>query len=462
MSSPIDPHIFRAYDIRGKAGTQITQDACRQIGFTFGFILKEKYKIDHPRVVVGRDARTHSASFDAAVTEGLVAAGCHVLSMGPTPSPINYFTIVRLSLDGGVQITASHNPGSDNGMKLQVRDAEAFSGDDLQVLRRRIEKGGGRTTSRGSTEAIDAVGPYIDHYATLFAGAGTGLSIVTDCGNGIAGPVYNETLKRIGCTVTALYEEPDGTFPHHLADPSKWDTLKELQGEIRTKNAFCGLALDGDGDRVGLVDERGDIRTADEMLLLLAQDYLVRFPGKAVIFTTSMSSTLETEIRRWGGKPVMCAVGHSVVEHAMREHDAPLGGEQSGHFFLEDVAHGYDDALAVALQLIKILHAGKKSPSSLFADFPKVFHAPELRPHCPDGDKTRIVQSLTAHFVKKYSVDVTDGARIDFGEGAWANIRQSNTSPKLSVCIEARSAAKLSSVEEEVLAQMRTYPEIEL
>jgi phosphomannomutase/phosphoglucomutase len=462
MPTPIDPHIFRAYDIRGKAGPQITEDACRKIGFAFGETVKEKYGIEHPCIVVGRDARTHSASFDAAVTEGLLAAGCRVLSMGPTPSPVNYFTIVRLKLDGGIQITASHNPGTDNGLKLQTRDAEAFSGDDLQMLRKRIETDGERMASRGSTETIDAVGPYIDHYATLFAGAGRGLSIVTDCGNGIAGPVYNETLRRIGCTVTALYEEPDGTFPNHLADPSKWDTLKELQAEIRKTKAFCGLAFDGDGDRVGLVDEQATIRTADEMLLLLAQDYLVRFPGKAVIFTTSMSSTLDTEIRKWGGKPVMCAVGHSVVEHAMREHGAPLGGEQSGHFFLEDVAHGYDDALAVALQLIKIMHAGKKPPSSLFEDFPKVFHAPELRPHCPDNKKRQIVESITKHFSVRYPVNTTDGARIDFGDGAWANVRFSNTAPKLSVCIEARSADKLRSVEGEVLAQMRTYPEVEL
>ncbi len=466
MPSPIDPHIFRAYDIRGKAGSQITEAACEQIGAAFGMIVRERYKIDQPKIVVGRDARTHSAAFDQAVTKGLMAAGCHVLSMGPTPSPINYFTIVRQKLDGGIQITASHNPGEDNGLKLQVRDAEAFSGNDLQMLRKRIEEGQGQGQGRGqdqgSVEVINAVDPYFDHYSKLFDGMGRGLSIVTDCGNGITGPVNNAILTKIGCKITKLYSEPDGTFPNHLADPSKWDTLKELQETILKTKADGGLAFDGDGDRVGLVDELGTIHTADEMLLLLAKRYLKQFPGKPVVFTTSMSSTLETEIMKWGGKPVMCAVGHSVVEHTMREQGAPLGGEQSGHFFLGDVAHGYDDALAVALVLIAIRHDEGKPFSELFHEFPKVFHAPELRPHCADGEKTRIIQSITEHFSKLYPVNTMDGARIDFGDGAWVNIRQSNTAPKLSICMEARSEEKLKEVEGVVLAQLRTYREVEL
>jgi phosphomannomutase/phosphoglucomutase len=175
-----------------------------------------------------------------------------------------------------------------------------------------------------------------------------------------------------------------------------------------------------------------------------------------------MSSTLETEIKKWGGKPVMCAVGHSVVEHTMRSEGAPLGGEQSGHFFLQDIAHGYDDALAVALVLIAIRHDEGKPFSILFHEFLKVFHAPELRPHCPDGEKTRIVRSITEYFARIYPVNTMDGARIDFGDGAWANIRQSNTAPKLSVCIEARSPEKLKAVEGEVLRHLRTYPEVEL
>lgn len=467
MTATLDPHIFRAYDIRGKAGTQLTEDICEQIGCVFGCIVRERYSIDRPRIVVGRDARLHSAAFDAAVTRGLTSAGCQVLSMGPTPSPVNYFTIVSLKLDGGVQITASHNPGTDNGLKLQVREAEAFSGEDLQKLRERIEKASSlklkaSSQKRGSAENIDAVEPYVGHYAKLFEGLGWGLKIVTDCGNGITGPVNNAILRKIGCKVTELYGDPDGTFPNHLADPSKWDTLKELQETVRGTKSDGGLAFDGDGDRIGLVDERGTIHTADEILLLLSKRYLRMFPGKPIIFTTSMSSTLETEIKKWGGKPVMCAVGHSVVEHTMRQEGAPLGGEQSGHFFLQDVAFGYDDALAVALVLVAILHDEGKPFSKLFQEFPKVFHAPELRPHCPDGEKTRIVRSITEHFAKIYPVNTMDGARIDFGDGAWANIRQSNTAPKLSVCIEARSPEKLKAAEDEVLRHLGTYPEVEL
>ncbi|MEK7217936.1 MAG: phosphomannomutase/phosphoglucomutase [Patescibacteria group bacterium] len=472
--SSLNPNIFRAYDIRGKAGTDITPEGAQLIGQAFGTVLREKYATDHPRVVVGWDARTHSPELAEGTIAGLMAAGCHVLVMGRTPSPLNYFTIVRMGLDGGVQITASHNPKEDNGLKLQVRDAEAFSGEDLQDLRERIEAktfaegAGSRPSTRSGRpelvegqEQIDAVTPYLDHLTEVFKGGAEGLSVVIDTGNGVAGPVYAEALKRAGATVTGLYLEPDGTFPNHAADPSKRGTLKELQKIVVERQAAIGLAFDGDGDRIGIVDEWGEIRSCDETLLLLAQEELKRVPGASIIFTVSMSSALETEIRKWGGKPVMVAVGHSVVEHAMREHKAPLGGEQSGHFFLEELAHGYDDALVAGLQVLKVLTASGKPFSQLLAAFPKVYLAPERRPRCPDEAKFGVVATVVEHFRKDYPIVTLDGARIDFGEGAWANIRASNTSPKLSVCMEARTPEKLAEIERIVTGELGQYPEIE-
>ncbi len=459
----IDPHIFRAYDIRGKAGSQLTEEACFQIGREFGEILTEKYG-KNPTVAVGRDARTHSPGFQNNMMRGLVEAGCSVLDIGQTPSPVNYFTICDSKLDAGAQITASHNPKEDNGIKLQLRDAEAFSGEDLQILRKRIEGGKRKVESGklGSIKQFDAITPYVEYLAKIFKDIGVGEHVVVDGGNGVAGPVYCEVLRKVGCEVSELYTEPDGEFPNHAADPSKHSTLKELQEKVLELKADCGFGFDGDGDRMGLVDEKGQIVTADQTLLLLAQDHLTRHPGAPIIFTVSNSSLLETEVKKWGGEPVMCKVGHSFVEHTMREHHSKLGGEQSGHFFCGEEYFGFDDALVASLRALAVMKHGKKSISSMIASFPTVYQAHERRPHCADTKKAEVVQKITDHFQKSYPVVTLDGARIDFGEGAWAGIRYSNTSPCLSVCIEARTEKKLQEVEAAVLEHVRTYPEVEL
>lgn len=462
----IDPHIFRAYDIRGKAHTQLTEEACFLIGRAFGEVLQEKYGKEHthPTVAVGRDARTHGSALEAKMIEGLIASGCAVKTIGQTPSPVNYFTICNAGMDAGVQITASHNPKEDNGIKLQLRNAEAFSGEDLQDLRKRIENGEWRieNSTLGSVESFDAITAYIETLVTTFLDVGVDKHVVVDGGNGVSGPVYCEVLRRVGCTVTELYTEPDGEFPNHAADPSKHSTLVELQALVQEKKADCGFAFDGDGDRMGLIDERGQIVTADQTLLLLAQDHLTRRDGAPVIFTVSNSGLLETEIKKWGGVPVMCKVGHSFVEHAMTEHKALLGGEQSGHFFCGEEYFGFDDALVASLRILHILHHRKVPVSTLVDAFPKVFQSPERRPHCPDAAKADVVAKATAFFQKTHPVVTLDGARIDFGDGAWAGIRYSNTSPCLSICIEARTEEKLSEVEEEVLSHIRTYGEVDL
>ena len=462
----IDPHIFRAYDIRGKALTQLTEEASRLIGKGFGTTLRRIYKKDHPVVVLGRDARTHGPLLENAMKEGLMSTGCHVVLIGPTPSPVNYFSICHgideHKIDAGVQITASHNPKDDNGVKLQLRDAEAYSGDDLQTLRMQIEKKD-FLDGTGSSEHADAVTPYKEFLVKKFKSAGKGLKVVIDAGNGIPGPSYSEVIQSVGADVTGLYLEPDGEFPNHPADPSKHATLKDLQEKVKETGADIGFGFDGDGDRVGLVDEHGVIRSADEILLLLARDHLKRKKGAPVVFTVSNSEILNTEIERLGGQAWMTKVGHSFVEHAMRDRGAELGGEQSGHFFCGEDYFGFDDALVAALRILTIVSAAKgKTVSGLMADFPKVYQAHELRPHCPDDKKTAVITSITAHFSKSYPVNTLDGARIDFGDGAWAGIRQSNTSPCLSVCMEARSEEKLKEMEEEVLGHLKTYPEITL
>lgn len=464
----IDPRIFRAYDIRGRSGEQITEEAARLIGGAFGEEVKKRSGKKNPEIVVGRDARLSSPGLLDALKNGLRIADCNVLDMGETPSPLNYFTICRLGLDGGAQVTASHNPGHDNGIKLQLKDAEAFAGKDLQRLREWIEqhvdsnKMPASNLQRANEQTIDAVPPYLDHLSKMFGPIGKGLTVAIDCGNGIAGPVYVQALKNTGAKVIELFTKPDGNFPNHPADPSKHTTLKDLQETVIKEKAHFGFAFDGDGDRLGVVDERGAIKTADEILLLLAKDLLGRHPSSSIVFTVSNSSILETEIKKFGGKPVMCTVGHSFVEHAMREHGAKLGGEQSGHFFCEEDYYGFDDALVAALRVLKIF-SQRPTPdaqfSSLFSDVPKTYPSPERRPLCPDDRKGEVIKAITAHFQKTYPVNTLDGARIDFGEGAWAGIRQSNTSPCISICMEARTPEKLREIEQSILRLLRSFPE---
>lgn len=460
MMQKIPPHIFRAYDIRGKAGSEVSEELCGLVGKAFGTELRERYKKDHPTIIVGRDARTHSPKLEDALIKGLVSTGCHVKKIGMVPSPVNYFALCHFECDGSVQITASHNQKEDNGLKLQLRDAEAFAGEDLQHLRKRIE-GGKFAEGKGSVEEIDAATPYKEKVKDIAVSL-KGLKVVVDFGNGVAGPVYGSILKELGVDLIELYEKPDGTFPNHIADPSKHDTLKDLIATVKKEKARAGLAFDGDGDRVGVVDEKGNIVSADYLLLLLAEDHLKRHKSASIIYTVSMSSILETEVKRMGGKPFMCIVGHSFVEHAMREHGSHLGAEQSGHFFCGEDFYDYDDALVAAVRILLNLQTSKPSNlSSILSRYPKVFQTPEWRPHCDDDKKSGVIQSVTAHFQKEgYPCVTIDGVRIDFGDGAWAGIRQSNTSPKISVCMEARSHEKLKEVERIIHQHLSQYPEI--
>lgn len=459
MQQPIDPRIFRAYDIRGVALTQLTEDAARLIGRGFGSVLRERLPGKTPTVCVGRDARTHGPALESAVIEGLTSAGCDVHAIGATPSPLAYFTICDAPFDGGIQVTASHNPAPDNGLKLSLAHAHAYAGDDLQDLRVRIEEGRFADGS-GSTREYDGTTPYLAFLKKRFAGTLTGMTIVVDAGNGIAGPVYCQALRDAGATVVELYTEPDGTFPNHPADPSKHATLKELQDTVKKENADLGFGFDGDGDRLGLVDETGAIRTPDEILLLLAEDMLSRKPGTPVVFTVSNSGILQTEIPRLGGVPKLCKVGHSFVEHAMQESGALVGGEQSGHFFCAEDYFAFDDALMAALRVATVARAAGVPLSKHLDRFPKVYQAHERRPTVPDDKKWGMIEAVQRHFAKTHDVVTLDGARIDFGDGAWAGIRASNTSPCISICAEARTPEKLREVEEAVMEHLETYPDI--
>lgn len=456
----IDQRIFRAYDIRGRAHEQLTAQACRTIAHAFGTELRERYGKEHPTVCVGRDARTHGPEFLDAVIAGLMDAGCIVSNIGETPSPVNYFTVVTQEFDGGMQVTASHNPGHDNGLKFKGQHGEDFAGEKIQDLRKRIEAGK-FLNGKGELKTLDAIHSYVSFFKDLFEGVGEGMRVAVDAGNGVAGPVYCDILRAVGAEVTELYTEPDGTFPNHAADPSKRDTLRDLQQIVKSEGLIAGFAYDGDGDRMGLIDETGTIRNADEIILLLAKDHLSRFPGAPVVFTVSNSGILKTEIEKWGGKPVLCKVGHSAVEEAMHAAHAKLGGEQSGHMFFGEDYFGFDDAIMATMRILSIIRDLNAPISAICAEFPKVHQAQERRPYVADEHKGRIIEHVTAHFSKSHEVLTLDGARVEFGDGSWAAIRQSNTSPCISICMEARSPEQLQEMEAIVLGHMKNYAEID-
>ncbi|MBI1934096.1 hypothetical protein HYS30_00345, partial [Candidatus Peregrinibacteria bacterium] len=350
---------------------------------------------------------------------------------------------------------------------------------DIQLLRRRCEEQNagekiwntphpshslpaGRQVPMGEGIPLSMEDTYTAFLLSRFPAAGQGLRVVIDAGNGVAGPLYTKVLRAMGCTVTELYTEPDGRFPNHPADPSKYETLQDLQRTVLREHAHVGFAFDGDGDRLGIIDEHGTIVSADKILLLLAQDHLSRFPGGSIVFTVSNSSILQSEITAWGGHPLLCPVGHSSVEHTMRAQGALLGGEQSGHFFCAEGYFPFDDALKAALHVLSILQSAGQPLSCLFESFPKVYQSPERRPHCPDERKAAIIARVKEHFLKEFPIETMDGVRIDFGDSAWAGIRQSNTSPCISVCMEARTEEKLKKVEALVLGHLREYPELQL
>jgi len=318
-----------------------------------------------------------------------------------------------------------------------------------------------RLECRCKLRTLEVRNTYIDKGTVLFKGGGDGLTVAVDSGNGIAGPINTEILRKVGANVIGLYIEPMGDFPNHLADPSKHETLKDLQKAVTDNKADIGIAYDGDGDRAGFVDETGTIRNSDQTLLLLAVDHLKRHPGASVIHTVSASGILQSEIKAHGGKPVMCKVGHSNVEHAMQDNHSLLGGETSGHLFCGEDYYHFDDACVASLRVLTILKNGGKPLSAHFADFPKTFQMPPLRPYTPDDVKGKIVADSIEHFSKKYPTETMDGARIDFGENAWAGIRQSNTSPCIDLCVEARTPEKMEAVKAEVMEFLKAYPEIE-
>lgn len=456
---PISQKIFRAYDIRGVYPDDLNAEAATLIGKGFGAYLVKNLKLEHPRVVVGHDVRSHSEELEHAFVEALIESGCHVTTLGLSPSPYVYFANCAGKFDAGCNITASHNPAQYNGFKLMTKNAHAVFGDEIQKIYQIIHEKA-FVSGQGDLENDGYMNDYIKKITTILPSSSP-LKVVVDTGNGVAGELYPRVLKMLGHEVVELYTDFDGSFPNHEPDPIVEKNLEDLKKMVLEENADIGFAFDGDGDRIGVVSQEGKFMDSDKTLMLLAKDALSRHKGKSVVFTVSNSQVLFELVEEWGGKPVMCKVGHSYVEDAMNQHQAILGGEQSGHFFLPEDYYPYDDALVTACRLLKILSDSDQDLSDLYSQFPTTFQEPEMRPHCDDGVKFDLIEQITSHFKDKYPSETMDGIRIDFGNGAWAGIRASNTSPRISITMEAKTDTELARIKDIVMSHLKEYPEID-
>ena len=449
----IDPVIFRQYDIRGTVGADLTPEGARLVGAAVGSEARER--LGRPATLaVGRDNRPSGESLLGALVEGLRSAGTKVLDVGPVPTPALYFAIHHLSADGGVQVTGSHNPPEMNGFKM-VLGGLPFAGEEIQGLRTRIEAGrfaagqGTRTTH----QVLEAYGKEILGRIGKLARP---LRVVVDCGNGVPGLTYPGVLEALGATVDRLFCESDGTFPNHHPDPTVLENLVDLQARVKATKADVGIAFDGDGDRIGAVDEGGTVLFGDQILALLGTDLVQRLgKGREVIFDVKCSDALVETLERAGAKPVMWMTGHSFIKKKMKESGAVLAGEMSGHMFFGPPDYlGYDDAMYAAARLLKIVAGQGRPLSALRAALPQYVSTPEIRVDCPEDRKTAAVEAAARHFAGRYQTVTIDGVRWRTPDG-WGLIRASNTQPILVLRFEAKSTEGLASIRREAAQVLR-------
>ncbi len=440
----INPQIFREYDIRGIAGEDLTEGVVERIGRAYAAYMRRRKK--HNCVCIGRDGRLSSKAFSRALIDGITASGLNVIDLGEVPTPLTYFGLFKLPVDGGIMITGSHNPKHYNGMKVAAGES-TIHGDEIQKLRK-IADAGKFPTARGpvTITRVDIAAKYINRVARII-NLKRKLRVVVDAGNGVGGTLAVPLLEKLGCEVVPLFCEVDGNFPNHHPDPTVAASLKKLVAAVKRTKADCGVAFDGDADRLGAVDNMGEIIYGDRLLMLFARSILKSKPGASIIGEVKCSRTLYDDIAKHGGKPIMWKTGHSLIKAAMKQFKAQLAGEMSGHIFFKHRWYGFDDAIYSACRLLEFLSAGRKSLHEHFANVPKTFVTEEIRIETKEDKKFRIVNEATRYFQKELGLDVNtiDGARIEFTDG-WGLVRASNTSPMLVMRCEAQSRKRLKEI----------------
>jgi phosphomannomutase / phosphoglucomutase len=434
----MNPAIFREYDIRGIADRDFDSGFAFTLGRAYGTYARGQGK---KRVAVGRDCRLTSEKYATALRRGLCAGGVEVLDLGVCPTPLMYFALHHYDLDGGLQVTGSHNPPEHNGFKICLGKI-TIHGEEIQELRRLIGRGV-FVSGQGKEEPAPIVAPYQEFVGRQFGRLPREVAVVVDAGNATAGPVAPPIFRALGCRITELFCDLDGHFPNHHPDPTIPENLTHLIARVKESGAELGVAYDGDADRLGLIDRHGHIIWGDEMLVLFAREVLQRHPGAAIVSEVKCSQRLFDDIAEKGGTPIMWKAGHSLLKAKMRETGALLGGEMSGHMFFADRYFGYDDAIYASCRMLEILARTGKEISDLLADLPPSYTTPEIRVDCPDELKFRIAEKVRDHFRGRYEIVDVDGVRVKFAQG-WGLVRASNTQPVLVLRFEAQTAEKLA------------------
>jgi len=457
MPDAVNPTIFRAYDIRGIVDIDLSEAVYYRLGRAAGTYFRRHAGRS---IVVARDARLTSAAYTAALIEGLRAAGCDIVDIGMVPTPVMYFALADLQADGGAVVTASHNPPEFNGLKLRQSDArfggEPLNSEQLQEVAR-IANGGDFTSGTGGYEQRDISETYVQDVASRLK-LSRPTKIVLDAGNGVAGPIALRTFEAIGCDVVPLFIEPDGRFPNHHPDPLKESNLTDLIRAVRASGAALGIALDGDGDRLGIVDGGGEVVFADRYLIVLARHVLARGPAP-IVFDVKCGLLLPEAIRAFGGTPVMWKTGYTNSSAKMREVGAPLAGELSGHVFSDTPLHAYDDGTFAGCHLLAALERSGQTLEQALAPYPPLPAAPEDRLHFDEATKFQIIEYLRDQFAGQYPVIDVDGVRVDFGDG-WGLVRASNTEPAITTRFEARTAERVDEIRELMLGKVGKFKKL--
>lgn len=436
--------IFREYDIRGNVERDLTDDVVKDIARAFGTYMVERGK---KNASISRDCRLSSDHLRDVVIEGMVESGLDVIDIGVKPTPLFYYSLFNLDVDGGIMITGSHNPGDQNGFKVAFGKATLF-GEEIQYIRKVIEEKR-FVSGKGSVKEYTTI--VADYYNFLRNNIKLNkkLKVVLDAGNGTGGVVALPIMKEMGQDVTCLYCDMDGRFPNHHPDPTVEKNIAVLKQTVLETRADIGVGYDGDADRIGVIDNEGNIIWGDYLMVIFARDILKTHKGATIVSEVKCSKNLYEEIEKNGGKPIMWKAGHSLIKQKMKETGALLGGEMSGHIFFADKFFGYDDAIYASLRLLEIMGNNNKPLSEYLKDLPKLYSTPEIRIDCPDNVKFQVVKRLTEYYKSKYKVIDIDGVRAVFNDG-WGLVRPSNTGPILVLRFEAESEDALERIQKMV------------
>jgi len=447
--SLINRNIFREYDIRGIVGEHLTDDVVETLGLAIGTFFRQN---GAKRIAIGYDARASSTVFCDILTKALNSTGCDVILIGMVPTPVLYHTVYTRDVDGGVMITGSHNPPDHNGFKICLGKGTLF-GSQIQEIRD-IALAGEFERGSGSVETFQVIDEYCRDIVSRVDFGGRHLKVAVDGGNGMGGVTAVPVYRGFGVELIELFTEPDSTFPNHHADPTVEENLQDLIAAVIENKADVGIAFDGDGDRIGVVDETGRVIWGDELMILFSRAVLAKNPGATIIAEVKCSQTLFDDIENHGGVPLMWKAGHSLIKAKMKETGAALAGEMSGHIFFADGFYGFDDATYAGARLLEILSKTDQALSALFADIPKTFTTPELRVDCPDETKFKVVEQIAEYFARDHEVITIDGARILF-ENGWGLVRASNTQAILVLRFEADLEQNLDVIRSIVEAKVK-------